>query len=653
MIQRRGCLGRGRCLGMTGWGGVSRIVAERDPSRLLGMRAILLRKLLTWVVFCFSAVQAGVSADKPLWIVPGHVGGIGDSAFTTNFYLTVGFDGMVKAWNARTFEFSHTIPVHQMNPARARIAISADEKYMAHSSVRGVYISEIATGRLIVRIPEGLALIAFEPRTNLLVTTAGTRRAYWNFAGQLEREVVLGSAATPPWEEWPNGDEAYSPDKTERATVDGGQLIQSSAATGKQIRVIELPRESTWYSLYGDTVAYSRDGKFLASGALVLDAKTGAVVKQLLRKSQIADVESHVVSTAVAWNATVVSRDDHEISQFDYETGRLIGTFTNERPWYGRLWLSPGADLVMTDTRVQELATGETIWSFSDRIIAVDRMWTVMADLGGTNKCVARLLRYSDGAVLATLLAPERWGATAGAFSSDGTVLATGGGYMPGIMFPWDDAAVRLWSVPGGELLKTLQPTREDAGPAKVVCFSPDGRFVASVANRYKIDVNVWAVESGEQRLTLQLKGEEWYGAEVPAAIGLFGDKPWVAFADMKGIAVWDFLRKKQVFRMDTETQGVTDLKITPDGQRIVIGRGDGTIAMLAVPRYDRFTMPEVDAGIDRVAVDFFGRTNYRFYHSTDLRTWAPIAGFQQTNDTYSAQFPAAEQGYFRAVRIE
>jgi WD40 repeat protein len=55
------------------------------------------------------------------------------------------------------------------------------------------------------------------------------------------------------------------------------------------------------------------------------------------------------------------------------------------------------------------------------------------------------------------------------AFSPDGTLLASGSGFV--------DWTVRLWDVATGEVVRTLE---RHTGNVSSVAFSPDGRLLAS-----------------------------------------------------------------------------------------------------------------------------------------------------------------------------
>ena len=70
-------------------------------------------------------------------------------------------------------------------------------------------------------------------------------------------------------------------------------------------------------------------------------------------------------------------------------------------------------------------------------------------------------------------------------FSSDGKKIASGGGYY--------DNTVRVWHVETGECIKTFEGHNDDVCS---VCFSSDGKKIASGSDDNT--VRVWHVETGE-----------------------------------------------------------------------------------------------------------------------------------------------------------
>jgi len=111
------------------------------------------------------------------------------------------------------------------------------------------------------------------------------------------------------------------------------------------------------------------------------------------------------------------------------------------------------------------------------------------------------------------------------AISPDGKILASGG---------WDKA-VRLWSLPDGELLKTLKGSKE-----RITClvFSPDNQILAS---------------SG---LRLMRQGG----------------------APTEVIQLWNLRDGTKLHTLKGHTEKITCLAISPDGQRIISGSEDHTV---------------------------------------------------------------------------
>ena len=101
------------------------------------------------VLVCVLAAGAVVNAaEKPIWIHPLHVGPVTDSAFTTNFYITTAYSGLVKVWDAKTFEFSHLIFTHLEAPAMSKRACSGRIVCKAHSlKIRGEVSGERVANR--------------------------------------------------------------------------------------------------------------------------------------------------------------------------------------------------------------------------------------------------------------------------------------------------------------------------------------------------------------------------------------------------------------------------------------------------------------------------------------------------------------------------
>jgi WD40 repeat protein len=110
---------------------------------------------------------------------------------------------------------------------------------------------------------------------------------------------------------------------------------------------------------------------------------------------------------------------------------------------------------------------------------------SLLASGGGYGDATIKLWRVSDGALVRTLT-----GHTAEvrsvSFSPDGRLLASGS---------WD-YTIKLWRVSDGALVRTLTPT----GLVRSVAFSPDGRLLASGSGGA---TELWRVSDGALVRTL------------------------------------------------------------------------------------------------------------------------------------------------------
>src|SRR5262249_10019409 len=88
------------------------------------------------------------------------------------------------------------------------------------------------------------------------------------------------------------------------------------------------------------------------------------------------------------------------------------------------------------------------------------------------------------------------------AFSSDGKLLASGGG----------DTKIMLWDAASGKLLKTMAG---HTGLVRMVRFSPNGKLLVSGGG--KNETKIWSVNTGELLVTLQAFNDGNWIAYTPA----------------------------------------------------------------------------------------------------------------------------------------
>jgi WD40 repeat protein len=209
------------------------------------------------------------------------------------------------------------------------------------------------------------------------------------------------------------------------------------------------------------TIAFSPDGTILASGGFDKVVRLWDFATRSPRSSLVGHtgfIRSVAFSPDGATLATTATHDDRDVKLWDVATGSLKATLPrSEMP----------------------------VWAGRNRLISPDGRLRLEADRDYYFKTLTIYDRES-GQKLVTLEGhPDQlndW-----AFSPDGTILATGGGYNS---HPWPVNAagdVRIWDVKTGRLLAKLA---RHWGAISDVEFSPDGKTLATAS--YDGTIQLW-----------------------------------------------------------------------------------------------------------------------------------------------------------------
>ncbi|MBC8326274.1 MAG: hypothetical protein H8E27_11685 [Verrucomicrobia subdivision 3 bacterium] len=153
------------------------------------------------------------------------------------------------------------------------------------------------------------------------------------------------------------------------------------------------------------------------------------------------------------------------------------------------------------------------------------------------------------------------------AFSPDGTVLASAGG----------DSAVKLWNTKTGQRLDTLgQPTGEQF----IVRFTPDSQFVIAAGADKQIRLWRWMSKT-KPRINPLVRVRFAHEDEITdLVISPDGQRLATASAD-RIIKIWTLpnLTPAQTFAHQSDV--VSALAFAPDGKSLIVGRMDGSTAQL------------------------------------------------------------------------
>jgi WD40 repeat protein/serine/threonine protein kinase len=352
-----------------------------------------------------------------------------------------------------------------------------------------------------------------------------------------------------------------------------------------------------------DSVAYSPDGKRLASGARdktvkVWDAQTGQLLFTCKGHTKLVGV---VVFSPDGKRLASASGFDGTVKVWDGQTGQELlslkggGVSVAFSPDGKRLAsASRGYDeqdkLVPCEVKVWDAQTGQELLTLKGQTGPIDsmvfspdgkRLACGSGFLGTVKVCDAQtgqvllsfkggeIVGYSpDGKRLAGLgkmwdaqtgqeLLTIKGAASSAAFSLDGKRLAGVSG-----------RTMKVWDAQTGQELLTL---KGHTGYVNSVAFSPDGkRLASSSADK---TVKVWDAQKNQENLTLQAK----FGSSLPLAdlVAFSPDGRCLASAASDDtVKVWDVQTGQQTVTLKGHTVPLTSVAFSPDGKRLASGGG-------------------------------------------------------------------------------
>ena len=316
------------------------------------------------------------------------------------------------------------------------------------------------------------------------------------------------------------------------------------------------------------SVAFSRDGRFLASGSLdgavrLWDAATHQVQAnftghQDLVRSLAFSPDGRLLASAsedktvrlwdLAGRQPLVTLTGHLGSVYNVAfspDGRLLASGSGDKTV--RLWDLDSHKLLATLTG-HEYPVVSVAFSPDGRLLA-----------SGSADETVRLWDVSSRQVLATLTAPDSF-VTKVAFSPDGRVLASASG----------NGKVRLWDVSSHQVLATFSG---HDGQVESMAFSPDGRLLASGSDDNT--VRLWDV-AGRQLLAT-LTGQE----DQVNSVAFSSDGNILASASRdETLYLWDVSALQVRDTLTGHKDRVISVAFSPDGRFLASGSRDKTICL-------------------------------------------------------------------------
>jgi RNA polymerase sigma factor (sigma-70 family) len=366
------------------------------------------------------------------------------------------------------------------------LAFSPDGAVLASAS-QFLVLTETTTGRQLNK-PAGAASgpVAFSPDGTVLATGSGFVELRDPRTGEVRKQ--LPPVGRPPQAL------AFSPDgMTLAAGGWDGTVDQFDVATGQRKGAVAGHRGEI------SAVAVSRDGRLVASGGesdgvIVWDAATGQVRHRLAgRSGQNGRIDE--IAFAADDRSVRAGGWDYTVREWNLDTGKLQrekrfeGVGFRFAPDGRTVAHGKGPKVVVSD-----LSTGKPLHKFDGAEDWVTAAYspdgTLLACAGKEQDGTIHLWDTATGKLARSVKGQED-GPRAVAFSPDGRLLATGGGYRR-VSVP--ESVVHLWDVATG---KEVGQCRGRLGSVTAVAFAPDGRTLAASGGG---GVALYEVATGSER---------------------------------------------------------------------------------------------------------------------------------------------------------
>jgi WD40 repeat protein len=485
-------------------------------------------------------------------------------------------DKTIILWDAKTGQPVHTLNGHL--GAVTSISFSRDGRTLASGSIdKTVMLWDVETGQLkhklsghtsIVRkvafSPVGMTLASGSDDGTILLWNGATGESLGKLLVKHTDPVLkidLSSAVDSI---------AFSRDGKTLASGDRDKdVILWDVQTGKRIHTLSRHSDAVW------AVAFSPDGNTLASGSadrtiILWDTNTGQFLDQLKGHTELINSLSFSPdgstlasgsgdSTIILWNMSPRQPLAHPVSGFSH-SGPVSGiAFSPDGKTVASG--SPAQTIMLWDARTGQAFSDEPLYTHIAGVssIAFSPDGRMLA-LGSDDQTII-LWDVKTRQPIGKPLPGHTKNVTSVAFSPDGRTLASGS----------EDQTIILWDV------KTRQPIAKPlTGHTKSVtslAFNRDGRILASGSD--DATVILWDVKKGQAIKTL--RGH----VDRVKSLAFSPDGSTLASGSYDGsLILWDLEKGQANVTWNGPFKPINSLAFSPDGKTLALGSDDQTVKL-------------------------------------------------------------------------